>query len=74
MNGPVTFAFSVERIVMSSVRFCAGTEQATTLEVAFVTGRNSHRPTSKVKKFTKILFVPEEGAAVKVRVVPSGTV
>ena len=31
-------------------------------------------PPDSSRKYTKILFVPLEGAAVKVRVVPSGTV
>ena len=72
---PVTCAFSVESIVTSEFNVCAFVlNKPPTLKFPLFSSAGVIEPLVDSKKYTKILFVPLEGAAVKVSVDPSGTV
>ena len=71
VNGPVTFAKPLH--IDCRKRLCVGTEQPPPLKLPLLAAGGVIEPAVRSRKFTKMLLVLPEGAAVKVSVVPSGT-
>ena len=71
----MTFAFSVASIVMFAPNDCALVlNSPPPLKLPLFSAAGVMLPPANSRKYTKILFVPLEGAALKVRVDPSGIV
>ena len=75
VNGPVTFAFSVARIVMFVSRACELVRNMPPfLKLPLNSDVGVTVQAAKSRKYTNILPVPLDGAAENVSVEPSGTV